>query len=103
MLAMRSLVFIMNLMRTMPDFVYHPLWVLFDSNLFVGLVTILVGSSAYLLYRARNAAHKRDAANILLLEIQNAQRHLREAIEHLEKADNNELTMIAEDIILMPS
>lgn len=56
---------------------------LFNSNFFVGAVTLLAGSTAFYLYITQKRDHKKDAANILLLEIQNAGRLLGEVREHL--------------------
>jgi len=45
----------------------------FYSNLFVGLVALLVGIAAYRVYYKRKHDEKRDAASILFLEIQGAE------------------------------
>ncbi len=47
-----------------------------NSDFFVGIITFLVGTFAYLVYRKQKRDEKRDAANIILLEIENAERQL---------------------------
>lgn len=50
----------------------------FESNLFLALVTILVGSIGLYLYYRRKRDNKRRIAKIILLEIENAQSILKE-------------------------
>ncbi len=45
----------------------------FYSNLFVGLVALIVGVAAYRVYYKQKRDEKRNAANILILEIQSAE------------------------------
>jgi hypothetical protein len=47
-----------------------------NSNAFGSIVTLIVGFSAYLIYKKQKEDSKRDAANIILLEIQTAERIL---------------------------
>ena len=44
-----------------------------NSNFFIALTTLLVGSFAIFLYLKRKNDFKREAANILLMEIRNAE------------------------------
>lgn len=74
-----------------------------DSEAFVGLVALVALTYTLYEYRDKRKAAKRDAANILLLEIQRAQRKLKEAIEQAQKARDNENVMLAEDRFLMPT
>ncbi|HEU5121231.1 MAG TPA: hypothetical protein VFT59_00150, partial [Candidatus Saccharimonadales bacterium] len=53
----------------------------FNSNFFVALITLAVGSFAFLIYQKRQKDTKKDAANILLLEIKNAEAQLAQAKE----------------------
>lgn len=57
----------------------------FDSNFFVALVTLSVGSAAYIIYRLQKRDAKREAANIILLEIQGAERKLQQIQKSLKK------------------
>jgi len=47
---------------------------IYNSNLFLAVITVLVGFIAYLLYRKQKKDYKRDAASIVLMEIRNAER-----------------------------
>jgi hypothetical protein len=47
-----------------------------NSNFFIALVTFAVGTAAYIIYRIQKRDRKREAANIVLLEIQSAERKL---------------------------
>lgn len=49
-----------------------------NSTFFIGLITILVGSIAWLLYLEQKKDKKRDAASIILMEIRYAERTLDE-------------------------
>ena len=48
-----------------------------NSSFFIGLVTILVGTAAYVIYYLQRRDRKREVANIILLEIQSAERKLK--------------------------
>lgn len=61
------------------------LWKFLNSSFFVAIITLLAGSVAYWLYRKKNKDFKKDAANILLLEMQNAERLLTVAKERIRK------------------
>lgn len=52
-----------------------------ESNLLTSIVTLLVGSVAFLIYRKQQNDYKRDAASIILLEIKNAEYQLTQAKE----------------------
>lgn len=51
-----------------------------DSNFFIGLVTIAVGTAAFRIYRRQQHDSKRDAANVILLEIEGAEQQLQTII-----------------------
>jgi hypothetical protein len=51
------------------------------SNLFVGLATFVVGLVALFVYQKQKSDQKKDAANIILLEIKNAETKLTQARE----------------------
>ena len=70
----------------------------FNSSFFIALVTLAAGSFAFGLYFRRNKDIKKDAANIIILEIQNAERQLKALKEKLKK-DNK----LSDDIFLMPT
>lgn len=73
-------------------------WKFLNSNLFIAIVTLIAGLVAYFLYRKRIKDGKKDAANILLLEIQNAERQLKAAREQMTK--NN---VLIDDAYVMPT
>ncbi|MCL4384575.1 hypothetical protein M1116_03915 [Patescibacteria group bacterium] len=54
-----------------------------NSNLLNPLITVLVGSIAYVLYKKQKDDYKTDAANVILLEIENAEKMLKKASESL--------------------
>jgi len=66
-------------------------------------VTLIVGFIAFWLYQKQKRDSKKDAANILLLEIQNAKRQLAVATKQLKDAGTDETKMLAEDTFLMPN
>jgi hypothetical protein len=70
----------------------------FNSSFFIGLVTLLAGSFAFWLYFKKNRDIKKDAANILLLEIQNAERQLMALKEKLKKDKR-----LLDDVFIMPT
>lgn len=47
-----------------------------NSNFFVAFVTLGVGTAAYIVYKLQKRDRKREAANIILLEVQSAERKL---------------------------
>ena len=53
-----------------------------DSNFFTGLITLLVGFSAIILYFRQKNDQKRDAAKLILQEIRYAEQTIRIAKEH---------------------
>jgi len=56
-----------------------------NSPFFLAFVTFFVGFIAYLLYRTQKQDTKKDAANIIYLEISNAESVIKRAKEDLEK------------------
>lgn len=52
------------------------LWEIINSNFFIAGVTFVVGFVAYRVYAKQKRDAKRDAANIILLEIEDAERQL---------------------------
>jgi hypothetical protein len=69
----------------------------FNSNFFIAFITFLAGSIAWYLYYKRNKDNKRDAANIILLEIQNAERVLKQVKERVITGT------VPENLFLMPT
>lgn len=47
-----------------------------NSSFFIALITLFVGSVAFSIYRKQKRDAKRDAANVILLEIQSAEQQL---------------------------
>jgi hypothetical protein len=68
-----------------------------NSNFFIAFVTFVVGLVALIIYMLQKRDYKKDAANIILLEIQSAERAARKVNENLA----NEI--LAPDIFLMPT
>lgn len=56
-----------------------------NSNFFIALVTLGVGTAAYIVYRIQKRDRKREAANIILLEVQSAERKLGQIQSSLAK------------------
>lgn len=73
-------------------------WKFLNSNLFIAIVTLVAGFVAYFLYRKRNKDFKKDAANILLLEIQNAERQLKVAREQMTRS-----SILVDNAYVMPT
>ena len=69
---------------------WHHLGNFFYSNFFVGLVALGVGVAAYSVYRRRRRDAKRDAANVILLEIESAEQQL-QAVNQAQAQDPNSL------------
>lgn len=73
----------------------------FNSNFFASLitsiVTLIVGLVALLVYKQQKKDLKQDAANIILLEIQSAERAIKRIEENIVKGE------LSSDIFLMPS
>lgn len=67
------------------------------SALFIPLVTLVVGSTAIIIYSKTKDDFKKDAANIVLLEIQNAERALKQVTESV----NAEFPTLPQNIFLM--
>lgn len=51
----------------------------FNSDFFVALVTLAVGTLAFVIYKRQQSDNKKDAASIILLEIKNAESQLDQA------------------------
>ena len=56
-----------------------------DSTLLNPITTLIVGFAAYFLYKKQKEDEKRDAANIILLEIESAERQLGVVKENIKK------------------
>ena len=69
-----------------------------NSSFLIALVTIAAGFLAFLLYFRKIKDTKKDAANILILEIQNAERQLKVLKEKLTKDKT-----LSDDVFLMPT
>jgi hypothetical protein len=69
-----------------------------NSSFFLAIVTIIAGLAALAVYYKGKFDLKRDAANIILLEIQNAERQLKRVKENLSKVGT-----LMEDVFVMPS
>ena len=75
------------------------------SEAFTPSATLFAAFAAFIIYKAGRKDSKKDAANIILLEIRSAERNLEEARKtyHEDKAKNNESISFPEKIRLMPS
>jgi len=69
----------------------------FYSNFFVGVVALGVGAAAYSVYKKQKRDAKRDAANVILLEIESAEKQL-QLINQTQSSGT-----LAENIYLMKS
>jgi hypothetical protein len=78
-------------------------WDFLNSPLFVALLGTVGAITAYVIYLRKIRSYKKDAANILLLEIQNAKRQLAVADKQFKDAVEDETKMLAEDTFLMPN
>jgi hypothetical protein len=70
-----------------------------NSNFFIALVTLAVGTAAYTIYRLQKRDRKREAANIILLEIQSAERKL----QQIKKSLSKEPRTLPNDLRLLPT
>lgn len=68
------------------------------SSLITSVVTVFVGLIAFIIYQKQQNDKKKDAATIILLEIQNAEKQLVPAKESILRDG-----VIKEDIFLMPT
>lgn len=71
-----------------------------DSNFFFALVTIGVGTFAFRIYKNQKDDTKKDAANIILLEIQDAERKIRFIREILPPGEGGDLPEV---VIVLPT
>jgi hypothetical protein len=62
----------------------HNIWSFLDSNFVSTLMTFIVGLVAWSTYYIRQRDNKRDAANIILLELQNAERQIKRISERIK-------------------
>jgi len=79
------------------------LWEFLNSGFFIALLGTAGAITAYVLYRRKIRLHKKDGANILLLEIQRAKRQIAVAEKQFRDAGDDETKMLAEDTFLMPN
>src|SRR5690606_44674 len=68
-------------------------------------VAIVAATGAFIIYFIRRRDHKKDAANIVLLEVKNAERNLEEARKTYEDAKQKNAAAIVfpEKLRLMPT
>lgn len=69
-----------------------------NSNFFMAIVTLGVGTAAYVIYRLQKRDKKREKANIILLEIQGAERKLQQIKKSLSKEPT-----LPNDLRLLPT
>lgn len=60
-------------------------WDIIDSNLFQTIITLIVGMSALYVYQKQKADYKSNAANSILIEIQNAESVIDRARESVRR------------------
>lgn len=82
-----------------------PIETFFSSNASTSIVATVAALSAYIIYSMRKRDHKKDAANIVLLEISSAEKNIEEAKKMFEqgKIDNPEAIRFPEKLRLMPT
>ncbi len=61
------------------------IWGFIDSNFFSAAVTLATGLVALIIYKRKQSDDKKDAASIILLELQNAERQLKRIRENMNK------------------
>lgn len=69
----------------------------FNSGAFVGLVALVGASGAFIIYFRQKRDIKRDAANTILLEVQNAERQLKNVKDSVDKGT------LPSDVYSMPN
>lgn len=69
----------------------------FNSNFFVGVVTLVAGLVAWFLYAKQKRDSKRDFASIILLEIQNAERIIEQVRPTVQKGVIPEVSVLPDD------
>ncbi|MDB5179431.1 MAG: hypothetical protein JWN12_63 [Candidatus Saccharibacteria bacterium] len=74
-----------------------------NSGFFIALLGTTGAVTAYVLYRRRIGNQKKDAANIVSLELQKAKRQIGVASKQIRDANGDETKMLAEDTFLMPN
>jgi hypothetical protein len=79
----------------------------FETNFFSEIVTIFVGGFIFVAYMMQRWNHRRDAANVVLGEIRQAQSRLQRVQEHVarfrtENGPEVEIGLIPSEIKLMP-
>lgn len=77
----------------MSIFSWNSVWNFLNSSFLIALVTLVAGAIAFYLYDKQKRDSKKDAANIILLEIQSAERILSQVAEDVraEKLPNKYL------------
>lgn len=70
-----------------------------NSNFFIALVTLAAGTTAFVIYFRQRRDRKREIANIILLEIQSAERKLAQIKSSLRK----DPPVLPNDIRLLPT
>lgn len=74
----------------------------FYSNLFIAIITLIVGLFGFALYILRNSDAKRRTARIIMLEITNAEAQLRDARNRLEESEKSGAKKLPEHLYVMP-
>jgi hypothetical protein len=74
----------------------------FYSNLFIAIVTLLVGAFGFLLYFLCKSDFKRRTARIIYLEITNAESKLKDAQSRIQESDRNNSKNLPEHLYAMP-
>lgn len=74
----------------------------FYSNLFIAVITLVVGLFGFILYMLRNSDVKRRTARIIMLEVTNAEAQLRDARNRLEESEKAGAKKLPEHLYVMP-
>ncbi|MFI5240792.1 MAG: hypothetical protein ACHQUB_03750 [Candidatus Saccharimonadia bacterium] len=77
----------------------HDLWLVLNSQMIIALVTGLVASVAIWIYKKQKNDFRRDAANVILLEVEGAEQQLQKITEFITSDPNT----IPENLLLMPN
>ena len=88
---------------------YNAIMGFLDSNLFAALLTSVVtfgaGATAFVVYFRQKEDTKRDAANVVLLEVQNAERKIKNLRDVIAQTANTGYPdgKLPEDLVILPT
>lgn len=72
---------------------FQDIWYFINSQFFVAIITLAVGFTAWILYRKQNKDRKRDIANSILSEIQQAEKSVDRVRDYIRDTGNVEINI----------